>query len=108
MLKIGKLLKMFNILKNFFTIAEEFQGIEIDQDKEETIEVVEINGSKDSIANLKIFQLKDNIFPKGLIPLERLSNPNDVAVDSGKVSQDEHIQDHNVGTQEKLRMNCFS
>jgi len=48
--------------------------------------------------------LKDNILPKGLVPLERIFNSNDVAVDSGKISQDEHIQDHNIGTQEKPRL----
>ena len=48
--------------------------------------------------------MKDNIFPKGLVPPERLTNPNDVAVDSGKISQDEHIQDHNIGIQEEPRL----
>ena len=27
-----------------------------------------------------------------------------MAVDSGKISQDEHIQDHNIGTQEEPRL----
>lgn len=85
-------------------MVEEFQGTEIDQDEEETTEIAEAGGLKDSIANQKIFQLKDNILLKGLVPLERLFNSNDVAVDSRKISQDEHIQDHNVGTQENPKL----
>ena len=80
-------------------MIEKFQGTEIDQDEEETTKVAKSSGLKDSITNQKFFQLKDNILPKGLVPLERLSNPNDVAIDLGKVLQDEHIQDHNIGTQ---------
>lgn len=85
-------------IKEILTIVEEFQGTKIDQDKEETTEDAEFNGLKASIANQNIFQLKDNIFPKGVVPLERLSNPNDVAINLGKVSQEEHIQYHNIGT----------
>jgi len=91
-------------IKEFLTMVEEFQGTKIDQDEDETTEVAEVSGLKDSIANQKKFQLKDNILPKGLVSLERLFNPNDVAVDSGKISQDEHIQDHNIGTQEEPRL----
>ena len=54
-------------------------------------EVAEVSGLKNSIANQKVFQLKDNILPKGFVPLERLFNPNDVVVNSGKISQEEHI-----------------
>lgn len=78
-------------IKEFLTMVEEFEGTEIDQDEEETIEIVEVSDLKDSIANQKIFQLKDNILPKRLVPLERLFNSNDVAVDSREISPDEHI-----------------
>lgn len=104
MLKLGKFFKMINRLKSFFTMVEEFEGTEIDHGEEEITEIAEVGDLKDSIANQKIFQLKDNILPKGLVPLERLFNSNDAVVDSGKISQDEHIQDHNIGTQEKPRL----
>jgi len=85
-------------------MVEEFQGTKIDQDEEEATEIANASGLKDSIANQKIFQLKDNILLKGLVPLERHFNSNDVAMDSGKISQDEHIQDHNIGTQENPKL----
>lgn len=85
-------------------MVEEFQGTKIDQDEDETTEVAEVSGLKDSIAKQKVFLLKDNILRKGLVPLERIFNPNDVVVDLGKTPQDEHIQDHNIGTQEEPRL----
>lgn len=48
--------------------------------------------------------MKNNILPRGLVPLERLFNSNDVAVNSKKIPQDEHIQDYNIGTQEEPRL----
>ena len=91
-------------IKEFFAMVEQFQGTEIDQDEDEKAKVAGVSGLKDSKANQKVFQLKDNILPKGLVPLERLFNPNDVAVDSGKISQDEHVPDHNIGTQEEPKL----
>lgn len=48
--------------------------------------------------------MKYNFFPKGIVPLERLFNSNDVVVDLGKIFQDEHIQDQNIGTRENSRL----
>ena len=52
------------------------------------------------ISNHRIFQLPSNHIPKGLVPLERLFNGNDVAV-KGKVSNgDANITECNIGTEE--------
>ena len=85
-------------IKEFLTMIEDFQATKIDQDEDEATKGAKVSGFKNSIVNQKIIQLKDNIMPRGLVPLEILFNSNDVAVSSKKVSQDEQIQDHNIGT----------
>eukprot|EP00253_Pinus_taeda_P019825 PITA_19825 len=42
--------------------------------------------------------------PRGLVPLEILFNSNDVVVSSEKVSEDEHIQDQNIGTRKETKL----
>ena len=42
-------------IKEFLTMVEEFQGTKIDQDEDETTEVAEVSGLKDSIPNQKVF-----------------------------------------------------
>lgn len=85
-------------------MVEDFQGTEIDQDGDDVTKDVEVSDFKNSIFNQTIIQLKDNIMPRGLVPLERIFNFNDVAVSSDKVSQDEQIQDYNIGTQNEPKL----
>lgn len=91
-------------IHKFLTTIEDFQGTEINQDGDETTKGAKVSGFKNSIVNQKIIQLKDNILPRGLVPLEILFNSNDVAVSSEKVSQDEKIQDHNIGNQKEPKL----
>lgn len=67
-------------IKEFLVMIEDFQGTKIDQDGDEVTKNVEVSDYKKSIANKKIIQLKDNVFTRGLVPLERLYSSNDVAV----------------------------
>ena len=48
--------------------------------------------------------MKYNILPKGLVPLERLFDANDVAVNQKKVSQDGEMEDCNLGTQHEPKI----
>lgn len=48
--------------------------------------------------------MKDNIFPRGLVPLERLFDANDVAVNQKKVSQEGEMEDCNSGTQHEPKI----
>jgi len=98
-IKHWKIFEYDQQIKEFFSMVEDFQGTDIDQDEYEATEVVEVIGLKNSIVDQKIIQLKDNTLPRGLVPLERLFNSNDVAVGSEKIPRDEQIQDHNIGTQ---------
>ena len=59
---------------------DEFSNISIDQDNEnEDVEVHAANVLQDSIIRHKIIDLKTNHLPKGLVPLERLFDHNDVS-----------------------------
>lgn len=82
----------------------EFQDTEIDQDEDEAIDDAEVSDLKNYVVNQKVFQLKNNIMPRGLVPLEIIFNSNDVAINSEKIPQDEHIQDCNIGTQEEPKL----
>ena len=48
--------------------------------------------------------MKDNVLPKGLVPLEILFDANDVAVDSKKTHQEEEMEYCNLGTQQEPKI----
>jgi ribonuclease HI len=86
-------------IKRFLETVDEFSALHIDQDPDS-----EINPHADvflnKIANHHIVQLPSNHIPKGLVPLERLFDRNDVAV-KGKVSnEDVDVAECNIGTEE--------
>ena len=51
-----------------------------------------------------IVQLKKNIIPKGLVPLEKLFDENDVARNPRIIVNDEDIEDCNIGTKENPKI----
>jgi len=53
--------------------------------------------------NHQIIQLPSNHIPRGLIPLERLFDGNDVPVKGGVSSEDADIAECNIGTQDEPR-----
>lgn len=62
-------------------LKEEFESIQVDQK----------NIFAKMKANTKIFQLKNNCIPKGLIPLENLFDHNDVVKNPKIKSDDEKV-----------------
>lgn len=56
------------------------------------------------MADKEIIQLKINCIPKGLVPLEKLSDCNDVAKNPKVIPSDTEVEDFNIGTKE-LRKN---
>ena len=64
----------------------------------------EIRNLKQSIGEQKIIQLKDNVLPKGLVPLEILFDANDVFFDSKKTHQEEEMEYCNLGTQQEPKI----
>lgn len=85
-------------INNFLTMIENFEDSEIDQESEQTDQNEDLKNLKKSIGDQKIIQLKDNILPKGLVPLKILFDSNDVALDQKKVSQEGEMEDCNLGT----------
>jgi hypothetical protein len=51
--------------------------------------------------NHKILQLKNNFIPKGLVPLEKLFDRNDVPIKPIVHPKDENVDDCNIGTDEE-------
>ena len=59
--------------------------MEIDDNEEGEAENIAENKWEEKIAGSKVLQLKGNIIPKGLVPLERLFDKNDVPLHHNKI-----------------------
>jgi hypothetical protein len=81
-----------------------FENLNIDEEycgEEEDVVVFTNDGYfKNQIAGRDIVQLKSNIFPKGLVPLHKLFDNNDVARNPKITINDGDVEDCNIGTQE--------
>ena len=69
-----------------------------DSEEEQTEDTSGRNWEKKMGGN-KVLQLKGNIIPRGLVPLERLFDKNDVPLQSGKVVEENQVEDLNLGTE---------
>jgi hypothetical protein len=84
-------------IKRFLEAVDEFSTSHIDQDPTSNIDP-RTNVFLNKISYHHIVQLPSNYIPKGLVPLERLFDRNDVAV-NGKVSNDDaDVAECNIGT----------
>jgi hypothetical protein len=85
-------------IKKFLESVDEFFALHIDQDHDS-----ESNPHADvflnKIANHHIVQLPTNHIPKGLVPLERLFDGNDVVVKFKGSTDDVDITECNIGTE---------
>ena len=59
---------------------------------------------QNQIVGRDIIQLKNNIIPKCLVSLENLFDNNDVARNPKVTTNDEEIEDCNIGTQESPKI----
>jgi ribonuclease HI len=87
-------------IKKFLETIEEFSELHIDQD---SVSEEGFNGGEllSKIAKHDIIQLPGNHIPRGLVPLERLFDGNDVAI-KGRVSGDDvDTTECNIGTPEE-------
>jgi hypothetical protein len=86
-------------IKRFVEVVDEFSTLHIDQDHDS-----ESNTHDDvfleKISNHHIVQLPSNRIPKGLVPLERIFDNNDVAVKAKKPVDEVDISECNIGTEE--------
>lgn len=65
-------------MKRFMETFGEFSNTEIDVCEEEEVEDLSENKWEEKVAGHKVLQLKGNVTPRGLVPLERLFDKNDI------------------------------
>ena len=76
---------------------EEFPNIQIDN-KQDIVENQNSKSFKKTMAGKDIIDLKTNYIPKGLVPLERLFDNNDVFLKPDSKTDGESTVDCNIGT----------
>jgi len=86
-------------------MSDEFGNSNIDDEcccevNEDTVVCKNNDLFQNQIARRDIVQLKNNIIPKGLVPLENIFDNNDVAKNPKITANDEDIEYWNIGTQE--------
>ena len=81
----------------------EFSNLIIDAKEEET-EDSPTNKWQDTVAGHKVLQLKGNVIPKGLVPLERLFDKNYVPSSPNKVVEEEIVEELNLGTEAEAKI----
>jgi hypothetical protein len=106
-IKHWKVFEDDNEIKKILDFVDEFSALHIDQDHDsESSPHVDIFLNK--IANLHIVQLPSNHIPKGLVPLERLFDWNDVVVKVKGSVDDDVITEYNIGTEKDPKFVKFS
>jgi len=81
-------------INDFLQNEGNYKDASIDCDHDDNEPEIEVN-------HMEILQLKDNVIPKGLIPLEELFDQDDVARKPSLVPIDKGVEDVNLGTTEK-------
>ena len=59
---------------------------------------------EETLAGHRLLQLKGNVIPRGLVPLERLFDKNDIPMNPRKMTLDELVRDVNIGTEEDSKV----
>jgi hypothetical protein len=90
-------------IKKFLEMVDEFYATHIDQEDDKDNEQINHNCHpdpklQDMIANHKIMVLRNNQIPKGLVPLEKSFDKDDVVVKPNVHPQSEEVEDCNIGT----------
>jgi hypothetical protein len=90
-------------IKKFLEIVEEFSEMHIDQD---SVSEEKLDGGNflNKIAECNIVQLPNNHIPRGLIPLERIFDKNDVSLKGGISKDDAGTIQCNIGTESEPKL----
>ena len=86
-----------NEINNFLQNEGKLKNYFIDDDCDSDDQEIEIN-------QMEVLQLKDNIIPRGIIPLEELFYQDDVARKPSLVPTDKGVEDVNIGTTDKPKL----
>ena len=90
-------------IQKFLESVEEFADIQID-DEQEIVENQNSNPFQKTMVGKKIIDLKTNFIPKGLVPLERLFDYNDVFLNPESKVDGESTIEYNIGTEDQPRL----
>ena len=78
---------------------EEFSNISIDQDDENgEAEIHDVELLQDTVVGHKIIELRKNHMPKGLVPLERLFDHNDVSRKAVIQTEETDVVDYDISS----------
>jgi hypothetical protein len=80
--------------------VDKFYALQIDQDSDDG-QNLHADKFMNKIADHKIIQLPSNHIPKGMVPLERLFDNNDVNVKMSSSKENANLIDCNLGTKEE-------
>jgi hypothetical protein len=83
-------------IRKFLETVDEFSDMHIDQDQDSK-EIHHVDVFMNKIANHHIVQLPSNRIPKGLVPLERLFEINDVVVKIEGSTAEVDVTECNLG-----------
>jgi hypothetical protein len=88
-------------VERFLLMSDEFANTNIDEecccDEDESADACSNDDPfQNQIVGRDIIQLKNNIIPKGLVPLEKLFDENDVAKNPKITASEEDVEDCNV------------
>jgi hypothetical protein len=92
----------------FLLMSDEFANTNIDEEccgyEDESADARSDDPFQNHIAGRDIIQLKNNIIPKGLVPMEKMFDENDVAKIPKIIASEEDVEDCNIGTEENPKM----
>jgi hypothetical protein len=96
-------------IRKFLEMVDDFAETHIDQENQNDHtwimqEGEDPQGFQEKITNHRMLILKNNHIPKGLIPLERLFNQNDMPLKSTFQPQPEEVEYCDIGTKEEHRI----
>jgi ribonuclease HI len=97
-IKYWKVFEDDDELSRFLQVVDEFSDMHIDQ-KNQNVEESKKPKLKRKMGQHDIVQLPNNYIPRGLVPLEKLFDHNDVPYKPDKKEKDPTVHEHNIGSQ---------
>jgi hypothetical protein len=102
-------------IDDFLQCKNDFECTNIDLDNEDenvnsldfeidSVNIIQSEELGDDESDVDVLQLKNNIFPRGLVPLEDLFDSDDVAKKPKIEAHRQEVEECNIGTEEKPRM----
>ena len=100
-------------IRRFLELSGEFVNTQVEnengndrtpEDDEEAESEEDAKKLRKTLGGKDIIQLKNNFIPRGLIPLERLFDQNDVAKNPKVKPVGDAVEDKNIGTEENPRI----